>query len=88
VTGAKNRVEVHLPKSIPSPWCDSTKNTGENAFYVNADGQFPFAIYLDGILDFDQVTERSRIGSANEYPNFNKWVESNGTEYTNWYIVK
>lgn len=88
VAGKKNRVEVHLPKASATSWADVRLATGENVFYVNADGKYPFAIYLDGVTNFEQVTESVRIGSVGEYPNFVNWVESLGKKYTDWYKSK
>lgn len=86
--GQKGRIEVHLPKVTATDWASSKFGSGENAFYVNAEGKYPFAIYLDGIVNFEQVSERVKIGSANEYPHFNNWVESLGQKYADWYLSK
>jgi hypothetical protein len=88
VAGQKNRTEVHLPKTKATSWANPKLATNENAFYVNADGKYPFAIYLEDVFDFVPVTEGIKIGSAGEYPNFTKWVESSGTNYTDWYKSK
>lgn len=87
VAGAKNRIEVHLPKAAATSWA-SSNNGGENAYYVNADGKYPFAIELNDVTGFNLVTERSTIGSVNEYPLFNSWVESKGTKNADWYLYK
>ena len=85
--GEKNRIEVHLPKSTPTTWA-SENDGGENAYYVSFDGSRPFAIDLVGVLDFEQVTERSEIGSEGEYPRFSDWVKSHGTTNQDWYTTK
>ncbi len=77
-----------MPKVTATDWASSKFGSGENAFYVNAEGKYPFAIYLDGIVNFEQVSERVKIGSANEYPHFNNWVESLGQKYADWYLSK
>ena len=88
VKGAKNRIEVHLPKYAATSWA-SSNNGGENAYYVNKDGKYPFAIDLNGVVGFDQVSERATIGNTNEYPLFNKWVEEpTNPEYIDWYKYK
>jgi hypothetical protein len=87
VVGAKSRIEVHLPKASATSWA-SSDNGGENAYYINKDGKYPFAIDLSGVTDFTQVTESSKIGSASEYPLFNDWVNSKGTDYKDWYLYK
>ena len=85
--GEKGRVEIHLPKYLTTSWA-SEESGGENAYYVNADGKYPFAIDLVGVSNFEQVTETKTIGSAGEYPYFKDWVESFGANKTDWYIHK
>jgi LruC domain-containing protein len=85
---AKNRVEVHLPKYAATSWA-SSNDGGDNAFYVDKEGKYPFAIDLNGVTDFNQVTEKMTIGSANEYPFFTKWVaEPTNAAYLDWYKYK
>jgi hypothetical protein len=87
VAGNKNRTEVHLPKAEASPLA-SSNNTGDNAYYVNKDGTYPFSINLYQVSGFTQVTELSKIGSVGEYPLFNTWAQSKGTSNTDWYLYK
>ena len=89
IQGAKNRAEVHLPKSAPSPWADQELlGQGRDAYFMDIDGKYPFAIELVDVLNWEVVSERSRIGSEGEYPKFNNWVESRGSENTDWYLHK
>lgn len=80
--GKDNRTEVHLPKSKATNLANSDQIGKEaDAYYVNKDGKHPFAISIPGI--FTPVTETVTIDK--EYPDFEKWVESDGKEYTDWY---
>ena len=86
---AKKRYEVHLPYTKPTSWIDvNYLNTHADANYVVKGGLYPFAIRLEGVLNWSVPDERVSIGSANAYPNFGKWVESKGTQYTDWYLNK
>lgn len=92
VPGAKNRKEVHLPKMAATSWADaSQQGTGDDAYYVNKNGKYPFAISLEGVTNWIPVTERVTIGSEGEYPLYNNWVEAGmPTEgkYAKWYLSK
>lgn len=80
--GKDNRTEVHLPKSKATNLANSDQIGKEaDAYYVNKDGKHPFAISIPGT--FTSVTETVTIDK--EYPDFEKWVESDGKEYTDWY---
>ena len=80
--GKDNRTEVHLPKSKATNLANSDQIGKEaDAYYVNKDGKHPFAISIPGT--FTPVTETVIIDK--EYPDFEKWVESDGKEYTDWY---
>lgn len=85
--GVKNRIEIHLPKAVATTWA-SSNDGGENAYYVNKDGKYPFAIDLSGVTTFDMISEGQKIGSTGEYPFFLNWVESAGKNYTDWYLYK
>lgn len=80
--GKDNRTEVHLPKAKATNLANPDQ-IGKNAdaYYVNKDGKHPFAISIPGT--FTPVTETVPIDK--EYPDFEKWVESDGREYTDWY---
>lgn len=87
--GEKNRTEVHLPKKEPSAWINPQLLGSENdAYYVDVEGKYPFAIELVDVINWAVVTESTRIGSEGEYPLFNKWVESFGANHTDWYLYK
>lgn len=85
--GVKNRIEIHLPKAVATTWA-SSNDGGENAYYVNKDGKYPFAIDLSGVTNFEMISEGQKIGSTGEYPFFLNWVESAGKSDTDWYLYK
>lgn len=86
--GAKNRVEVHLPKYKPTSWANPNLNgTVDDAYYIRKDGSYPFAIDIP-VVNLIPVTERLPIGSTNEYPKFTEWVKSSGKNNTDWYLSK
>lgn len=85
------RTEVHLPKAKATAKADMKQiGSGDDAYYVDKDGKHPFAILIPVSTDqnepfhFIPVTESVRIEA--EYPDFEKWVESKGTENTDWYL--
>lgn len=81
--GETPRVEVHLPKHEPTSKVDAALiGTGDDAYYVDKAGLYPFAIDLP-ITGFSQKSERTPIGEV--YPDFVKWVESKGVECADWY---
>ncbi|MDR0962696.1 MAG: LruC domain-containing protein [Mediterranea sp.] len=83
--GNTSRIEVHLPLKSPTPWADTSLNfTADDAYYVDEDGKYPFAIDISK-LGFKVATESVRIDAETEYPDFRPWAESNGTTYTKWY---
>ena len=55
---------------------------------MDRDGKYPFAIELFDVINWEVVTEKSRIGSEGEYPGFIKWVESYGQTNTDWHLNK
>lgn len=88
VRGEKNRVEIHLPSYAMTSWANATlAEGGHTAYYISEDGNYPFAIKLEGVTDWVPVTESVRIGSAGEYPRFNNWV-ADPTSNTDWYLFK
>ena len=89
IAGEKNRKEVHLPKYTASSWADkSLSGTGNDAYYMDVNGDYPFAIELSGVTGWTPVTEASKIGSADEYPDFRNWADSKGTTHKDWYLYK
>lgn len=88
----QGRVEIHLPKLAPTLKHDSSlfgteddaSNVSKNIYYVrNNESRYPFAIDLAGATNFNS-NEREAIDVT--YPNFIKWVESNGKDFTDWYF--
>lgn len=84
-----NRCEVHLVNYKPTEKADmslfhigkdlSSPNSG--VYYVAAEN-YPFAIQLVDAEDFS-TTETESVDIT--YPDFIKWVKSNGSEYKDWY---
>jgi LruC domain-containing protein len=85
--GMKDRTEIHLPKSAATSWA-SAETGGENAFYVDKTGVYPFSIDIYQVVGLEQVTEMKMIGSEGEYPLFKGWAQSKGVENTDWYLYK
>lgn len=89
--GADNRTEVHLPKKKATGKANAEQIGAEDdAYYINKDGKYPFAIMLpattgtEGPIRFTPAKETVRIDL--EYPDFAKWVESNGATNNDWYL--
>ena len=81
--GEKGRTEVHLPKHEGTSLADlSLAGTGKDAYYIDKDGAYPFAIDIP-VLNFIPVTEKKSIDT--EYPYFKAWADSQGKEYADWY---
>lgn len=94
----QGRTEVHLPKYAPTPKADTSmfgkeddaSDIGKGLYYVR-EGNYPFAIKLKGIESATEPVPGFVVPIENKaidvtYPNFIKWVESNGTESTDWYL--
>ena len=83
------RTEVHLVNHKPTDKADpslfhygkdlSVPNQG--IYYIAAEN-YPFAIHLIDAEEYS-TTEMKPIDES--FPNFTKWVQSNGTEYKDWY---
>ena len=89
--GADNRTEVH-PRKTEAIRIAKRKRieAKDDAYYINKDGKYPFAIMLpattgtEGPIRFTPAKETVRIDL--EYPDFAKWVESNGATNNDWYL--
>lgn len=88
----QNRTEVHLPKFAPTSKHnsvlfgteDDASDVSKNIYYVrNNESRYPFAIDLAGATGFNS-SEHKAIDVT--YPDFIKWVESNGKECADWYL--
>ncbi len=94
--GTEGRMEVHLPKYDATSWIDANLLlTGDDAWYIAKEGNFPFAVELFGYTGWTVVDEKMEIGSSvtesgNEpqYPLFRDWVNSNGNNNADWYLWK
>lgn len=76
--------EVHLTRKAFSSSANLEGLDEYQKHYVNKSG-YPFAMKIP-TLDFSVVTERVRIDE--EYPDYTKWVESNGELGLDWYEHK
>lgn len=88
-----DRIEIHIvggdgnEVTSKGKKIDNAHNPAK-AWYISDDGKYPFALKISG-TSFVPCDERVRIGSVSgAYPNFNKWVDSNGKSYTDWYKNK
>lgn len=78
-----NRIEVHLPKHTATSAADPRLiSIKDDVYYMDKSGKFPFAIDIP-VWGFEQSPER--ISVSETYKNFDSWVNSGGTEYTDWY---
>lgn len=91
IAGEINRKEVHLPKNQPTSKADPTQvGAQDDAYYINKNGKYPFAIMLpersasEAEINFKPATETISIDK--EYPDFTKWVESEGKDFNDWYL--
>lgn len=82
--GIKERTEVHLPKKAATSWASQNQIAStEHAYYIDKDGEYPFAIDLP-VSTFKVPVERIvTIGQA--YSKFDNWVSSNGSLDADWY---
>lgn len=84
----ESRIEVHLVNYPPTEKADMALfHTEEDlssvptSYYV-ANGNYPFAIHLSGATNFN-TPETQPIDKSFEH--FMDWVNSNGTDYKDWY---
>lgn len=78
-----NNREVHLPDYDPSAGADLEGLTDWQKAYKLEDGKHPYAANVP-TQNYQIVTEQMVID--NFYPDFTKWVESNGKTNTDWYL--
>ena len=87
--GLKPRKEVHLPKNEPTSWINSSLiGQGSDMYFIDIEGNYPFAIELFDVKNWEVVTESNRIGSEDEYPRFDNWVKTFGAQDADWYLKK
>jgi hypothetical protein len=81
--GQDDRIEVHLPKLSATARADqSLINSKDDAYYIDKDGQHPFAISVPGL----QYIPANEMVSINQhYPMFTDWVTSGGTKNQDWW---
>lgn len=89
----KDNIEVHLPHYSPTNRADLSlfgkghdkSDVEKKIYYVSGDKVlYPFALHLSGVDTFINLEEKQRINDT--YPNYDKWVKSNGTEHRDWYL--
>lgn len=85
----QGRIEIHIPNGLHTATTSKAYmvNDPNLAAYIDKSGKYPFAISIPNTT-FTPCDERSRIGSTGNYSNFDKWVESGGKNYTDWYKTK
>ena len=90
VSGNRGK-EIHLPANAPTDLADKSKfGTGDDDSnlaaqkYYMSDNSLPWAINIP--VQFAYPAEQQDITKA--YLMFNKWAESKGTQYTDWYMDK
>lgn len=83
--------EIHLPNKRPSSFFDTKLfNTGDdksnlqNKIFFKDNSGYPWAMLVGP--DFQHPSEKSSIKKA--YPNFQNWINSNGTLFKNWVTNK
>ncbi len=82
-----NRIEIHLPnKEVTSKGRSSTDT--ESPWFISRDLRYPYALEIP-TNTWVPCSNGVRIGSkSGAYPKYNSWVESNGTNDTDWYKYK
>jgi hypothetical protein len=81
--GESDRIEVHLPKMSATSRADqSLISSQDDAYYIDKDGQHPFAISVPGIA---YIPANEGVEIDNHYPMFTEWVNSNGTKNQDWW---
>lgn len=98
-TESKGRWEVHIPyeastsKMITSYFgtLDDKSIPSEGKYFVRS-GYYPFAFYLAGasLDDFKEtllLRSNESVKIDELFPAFKRWVDSNGTEYCDWYVL-
>lgn len=92
--GDHARIEIHLPKHEATKYADPEKiATKDDAYYINKDGRHPFAISIPkGVKSGPEpryvvsANDEGKVIGEEVYPDFDKWVDSNGTKYQDWYL--
>lgn len=89
----QGRVEIHLAnaghnnEAVVTSKARVVGNPTLSA-YIDASGKYPYAIEIPNTT-FIPCDPGVTIGSGSgAYPNFNKWTESLGKSYTDWYKTK
>lgn len=84
VQGARNRTEIHLPKHSATSMADNAKSlTGDDAWYIDKQGRFPFSISLP-TKSYTPAPEGTRIDRF--YKGYATWVLSKGEKQADWYL--
>lgn len=93
---AGKRVEIHMPNHSTTSLGLSATDVIDSALDLNGiykdsspwftskDGKYPYALTFPNIdWTTKMPVDKQRI--SDKYPNFTKWVESEGKAYTDWY---
>ncbi len=89
--GADNRTEVHLPKkkatgkaNAKQIGAEAMPTTSTRTANIHSPSCLPATTGTEGPIRFTPAKETVRIDL--EYPDFAKWVESNGATNNDWYL--
>lgn len=82
-----NRIEIHLPNhDVTSKGRPHTES--DSPWFISKDRRYPYAIEIPNNT-WVPCENGVRIGSkSGAYPNYNSWVQSGGTNDTDWYQTK
>lgn len=82
-----NRREVHMPKKKGTKKLDaSLLGMAQEAYFVDKDGKHPFAITIPlSARNGEYIIPGEMHQIESEYEDFDKWVNSSGKNYKDWY---
>ena len=89
----KANTEVHLPRYSPTSRADMNlfgteydkSDVDKKIYYVSGENtNYPFALHLSEVETFKLPKEENNISTT--YSQFELWVESNGSNYKDWYL--
>ena len=97
-TEGNGRWEVHIPYEAPTSkmitgyfGTQDDKSVPSKGEYFVRSGNYPFAFYLEGVAlkNFENtllLRKNESVKIDELFPDFMPWVNSNGTEYVDWYL--
>jgi LruC domain-containing protein len=92
IVNQKRGVEIHLPDMPPTALADRSlfgtkedaSNEGSGRWYKTKNNFLPWALNVS--MEVPYPIEKVSIEKG--YPYFARWVQSNGTEYADWYVER